>query len=725
MAIHFDEASRVFYLHSKGCTYAFGINSLGMPEHIYFGSPVGEDLSFGKYSQTGRSHVAIRTDETGKAYDLSAMPQEFHTPYGGDFHTPSLVLSYANGSRRSDFTYTGFEILEHKPALKGLPALREGQTLAVFFAAKGVKLTLSYTVSEKAAAIARSMKIENLGSTPVRVEKAHSFAFTLPNLAWKAVYLTGASGAETHWQQTSLDRGVFTLDSKRGTTSAAMNPALAVGLPETGENQGQAYGVNLIYSGSWSISADRTSYGSVRVSGGISEFDFSWLLEPGESFQTPEAVLAYSNEGFSGLSRQFHDLYRESLIPRQFVKKPRPVIINNWEGTRFLFTLEKLKGMISRVAGTGIDTFVLDDGWFGKRDDASSGLGDWFVNEKKLGGPLKDLIDFTHGKGMRFGLWFEPEMVNKDSDLYRAHPDWVIRTPEEEPVEAREQLFLDLTREEVRSFIADTVNAVIRSHEIDYVKWDCNRDMTEGYSLALPPHRQKELMHRQVLGVYDLFQRIVEANPNVLFEGCASGGSRYDPAILYYFPQVWISDQTDAPARAKIQYGASLCYPLSSQSCHVTESPNRRAKHLTPFGARADMAHLGATGYELDATKLTDEELSRIPGQVAAYRADEDLVLEGDLYRLEAPVGGSNYFAVCLVSKDKTKGKLTVMRLQENFNEPERKLFPRGLDPQVRYYVPELDRTMAGNSWMHFGICPKFPDGDYETQVYHFRKENT
>ena len=723
MAIHFDDKNRVFYLHSKGCTYAFGINGLDVAEHLYFGRPVGEDLFTGSFSPCGKAHPAMRRDGDGNICDLSAMPQELHTPYGGDFYEPSLVLCFANGSRRSDLRYSGYEILSEKPALPGLPAIREGETLALYLRDKDVRVTLYYTVSEKAATVTRSMRVENLGSAPVRVERAYSFAFSLPNRKWKSVYLCGASGAETHWTESALDRGIFTLDTKRGISSAVMNPGMVIGLPETSEELGDAYGVNLIYSGSWAISAERTSYGLVRVSGGLSGFDFSWLLEPGERFQTPEAVLAYSGEGYSGLSRQFHDLYRESLLPRRFVKKPRPIIINNWEGTRFLFTPEKLKAIISRAAGTGIDTFVLDDGWFGKRDESASGLGDWFVNERKMGGSLKDIIDYTHSCGMRFGLWFEPEMVNRDSDLFRAHPDWVIRTPDEEPVETRNQLLLDLTREEVREYLADTINGVIRSHEIDYVKWDCNRDLMDGYSMALPAERQKELAHRQVLGVYDLFRRIVEANPDILFEGCASGGSRYDPGILYYFPQQWISDQTDAPARAKIQYGASLFYPLSSHSCHVTSSPNRRAKHLTPFHSRADVAHLGATGYECDTTTLTEEELAQIPGQVAAYHADEDLVLEGDLHRICAPVGDSNYFAECLVSKDQRKAKLTVMKLQENFNEPECRMYPRGLADGIRYRVPELDRVMTGSSWMRFGICPAFPEGDYETLVFHFQAE--
>lgn len=720
MAIFVDREKRLFYLHSKGCSYAFGINVFGIPEHIYFGGTVGNDLCCGTYSLQGKAHTVIHRDENGNVHDFTCIPQEVHTPYSGDFNEPSLVLEFANGSRRSDLSYEGYEIFPEKPELPGLPGIREGETLAVYFSCKGVRVTLNYTVSEKAAVIVRSMRVENLSNASVRINRAYSFAFSLPNLPWRAVYLSGGGGSETHWTETELDRGLLKLDSKRGTTSAMLNPSLAFGLPETSENYGPAIGVNLIYSGSWALSADRIPTGIVRVSGGINDFDFSWLLEPGESFQTPEAVLAYSEEGFSGMSRQFHDIYREALIPQRFAKKPRPVVINNWEGTRFLFTPEKLKAIISRAAGTGIDTFVLDDGWFGKRDDAFSGLGDWFVNEKKMGGPLKDLIDYTHSCGMRFGLWFEPEMVSRDSDLFRAHPDWTIQTPDEEPLEGRNQLYLDLTREDVRTYIVDTVNAIIRNHEIDYVKWDCNRDVTEGYSLALPRERQKELMHRQVLGLYDLFRRIVEGNPQVLFEGCASGGSRYDPAVLYYFPQVWISDQTDVPARVKIQYGASLCYPLSSMSCHVTSSPNRRAKHITPFHSRADIAHLGATGYEFDATKLSDERLAQIPAQVSAYHEDEALVLEGDVYRTLNPKAGSNYFGVCLVSKDKRHGKLTAMKLQQNFNEPEIRLYPAGLAAEKNYRVRELDVVRQGSSWMRFGIAPHFEEGDYETLIFHF-----
>ena len=720
MAIFFDSDSKIFYLESKNLTYAFGINDLGTLEHIHFGKRTGHDLKMHTYTSKGRAHAIYLYATPEKKFDFTTMPKEIDTPYGGDFYEPSLILEFANGNRRSDLTYIGYEILKDKPALDGLPSIRYGETLAITLKSKTAKIILYYTVSETASVITRSMKVINEGEDDIRVNRAYSFNFTLPPVDWKATYLIGGSGAEAHVRSTPLDRGIFTIDSKRGNSSAVANPFMAIGRESTTETEGLAYGINIIYSGSHTITAERTPMGSVRVTGGMSAFDFSWKLEPGESFQSPEAVLAFSDEGYSGMSRQFHDIYRSALIPERFVKKSRPIVINNWEATRFKFTMEKLRSIVSTVAGTGIDTFVLDDGWFGKREDETSGLGDWYVNEEKMEGTLKDLIDFTHSKGMRFGLWFEPEMISRDSDLFRAHPDWAMQTPDEEAVEGRRQLMLDLTRIDVREHIANVINKIIRENEIDYVKWDCNRDLAEGYSLALPADRQKETFHRQILGLYDLFDRIVNANPDIIFEGCSSGGSRFDAGVLYYFPQIWTSDQTDAPARAKIQYGTSFCYPFSAMSCHITESPNRRAKHVTKLYARAALAHMGATGYELDTTKMTEEEIAEIPSQIAAYKQDEDLVFEGDTYRLVSPFGDSNFFAIEVVSPDKKKARLTVMKMMENFNEPEVRIFPKGLEENTVYTVEELGMTMTGSSWMNFGLLPVMPEGDFETKVYRF-----
>ena len=467
------------------------------------------------------------------------------------------------------------------------------------------------------------------------------------------------------------------------------------------------------------LKAERNPDGTALVTGGVNDFDFSWVLEPGEAFETPEVVLACSDKGLGGMSRAFHDAFRAHLISPRWACTPRPLLINNWEGTYFDFDYDRLAAIADAAAGTGIDTFVLDDGWFGKRDDDHSGLGDWFVNGKKLQGGLKRLIDHVHEKGMKFGLWFEPEMVNEDSDLFRAHPDWAVGVPGRKHSYARHQLLLDLTRPEVRDYIADTLNQMLRTYDIRYVKWDFNRNATEFFSLGRDPTRQAEFAHRYALGLYELCERIVKANPEVFFEGCSSGGARFDPAMLHWFPQIWTSDDTDAEERTYIQYGTSLVYPLSAMSCHVSVCPNHQTGRTTPFDTRAAIAHLGATGYELDAAKFTEAEKNAVRRQTAQYRADQDLILSGDLYRTEDPFE-SNFFAFTVVSKDKRRGKLTCYRRMGRVNNEIHRIYPKGLDAETRYRIPELGLTLSGAAIMEAGLAPKFPEGDFQALVFHF-----
>lgn len=719
--IYFDSENKIFYLENQKITYALGINSLGVPEHIYFGPRVGRDLQMGEYSKKGIAHALCTTGTDGEKYNLSQVPQEFNTPYGGDYNEPSLMVEFSNGNRRSDFRYNSYEILKEKPKLPGLPGLRKGETLKILCETKNVSLELYYTICENEGAVSRSLRVINHGEENIRIQRAYSFSLNLPGKDWETVYLHSAHGNEVRKVRTILNYGTLTLDSKRGASSSSLTPFMAVLQKDTTENTGKCYGFNLIYSGSFALKASEISADSLRIMGGINDFDFEWTLAKDETFQTPEAVLTFSTEGLSGMSREFHDVYRNYLIPERFVKASRPVVINNWEATRFDFNFEKLQTFIDNAANVGIDTFVLDDGWFGERNDANSGLGDWFVNEKKLGCSMRELSDYVHGKGMKFGLWFEPEMINRNSELFRNHPEYAVQTPDEEAVECRNQLVLDLTKKEVRDYVVESVNAIIDANNIDYVKWDCNRDLSEGYSDSLPADRQKEFYHRQILGLYDLCERIVAAHPQILFEGCASGGLRFDAGILYWFPQIWCSDQTDAPARCIIQYGTSMCYPLSAQSCHVTASPNRRGKHLVPFKTRAAVAHLGATGYELDLSKLSEEEMEMIPKQIEEYHKDEALLQNGDLYRL-SDSENSNYFAFEILAKDKSKGKLTIVKIAEQCNCPETRFYPMGLSENATYFVPELNRTMTGKSWQEFGLIPEFKDGDFESAVYHFEK---
>ena len=733
--ITFDAENRIFYLENEEMTYAFGIFSQNLTEHLWFGARTGHDLPFGQYMDCGGAHIVRLPVEDGSTVNPNQIPQEYHEAYAGDFGTPSLILERSNGSRRFDFLYEGYEILDEKPALPGLPSLRTGrsQTLLVHYRTDDVRMTQCYTVYEDCNAVVRSMTLHNLSDSPVKLRRAASFAFSLKpaefrdmpdgRSEWQALYLAGGAGSEANVQRAPLSRGIFTINSRRGNSSASVNPFLSIVRPETTELSGPAYGVNLVWSGSFTLNAEITANRNLRLSGGYEETDFEWLLQPGETFRTPEAVLVYSADGISGMSRQFHHLYRACLIPERFVQMPRPVVINHWEATRFLFDGQRLRSVIDAAAQVeGIDAFILDDGWFGVREDATSGLGDWVVNEEKLGGSMAALSDYVHEKGLKFGLWFEPEMISRNSDLYRAHPDWAIQTPDAYALEGRGQLMLDLANPEVVDAIAEAVGRILRTNRIEIVKWDCNRDLTEGFAPSLPAERQSEMNIRRTLGFYALCEKLIAGNPQILFEGCASGGGRFDAGMLYYFPQIWTSDQTDVQARTFIQYGTSLCYPLSSQSCHVTRSPNRRAGHVTPLASRADIAMLGAFGYELDIGAMQPEEIAVLPQQVRAYRADEDLVLNGDLYRLSSPAE-SNFFAFQLVSPDRSRARITVMKELELYSRSQIRLCPQGLEETALYFCPELGRTMEGRSWMHFGFHPSFPQGDFLTNVYHFTKQ--
>ena len=435
-------------------------------------------------------------------------------------------------------------------------------------------------------------------------------------------------------------------------------------------------------------------------------------------------MLTYSPDGIGGMSRAIHDAMRLHLINPRFATEPRPIVINNWEGTYFDFNTEKLKAIASAVAGTGIDTFVLDDGWFGARNNDNAGLGDWYVNRDKLENGLTPLIEHVNALGMRFGLWFEPEMVNPDSDLYRAHPEYAIGSPQRPHCLTRHQYVLDITSSEVRDYIVNAVNTILDTHNIEYVKWDYNRNVTESYSAFCDAEHQGEFAHRYALGLYDLFERIVEAHPNIIFEGCAGGGARFDGGILYYFTQIWTSDDSDAEERTKIQYGTSIAYPLSAMSCHVSVVPNHQTGRITPQKTRADIAHLGATGYELDTSVFTDGDRATVTAEVNEYKKMEKLVLTGDLYRLDNPLDG-NYFAFMLVAKDKTQAEITYYRRMGGVKPSNEIKYcrPRGLAPEKKYYIPEFNLILSGSTIMNVGFPLSFETGDFKTSKIHFEEK--
>lgn len=717
--IFFDEAEQSFYLESKDTTYAFCISKFGFLQHLYFGKRIArEDLSHTvcHFSRGHSCNIAgARRDES-----LNVYANECPTYGRSDYRQSMLATCDEKGVRVGDWKYVSHEVLQNKPALAGMPSVRGKETLAVTLRDErlNAEMRLYYTVFEDLPVILRHMEILNCGTRPFSLDRAYSFCLDLPDDHWEAITLPGAHMRERFTERTKLSHGTFCIESKRGVSSGQMNPFIALARRNTDERQGEVYGFNLVYSGSFAFKTETEQDDALRIVGGINDYDFSWELRPEDRFTTPEAVMVYSSGGLGAMSRAFHDLYRDYLVNPRFSKEYRPIVLNNWEATYMDFTTEKLCTMIDSIKGTGIDTFVLDDGWFGARNNDRCSLGDWFVDLEKLPQGLTPVIEHAHANGLKFGLWFEPEMISENSDLYRAHPDWALHVDGMEPCTGRDQLLLDLTRDEVCDYVIEAVSKILRENQIDYVKWDMNRPMTENYSAHLGKNA-KETQHRYVLGLYRICDAVVNGFPDVFFEGCAGGGSRFDPAMLSYFPQIWTSDDSDAYLRTVIQYGTSLCYPLPTHSCHVSVCPNHQCGRVTPFEARGDIAHLGATGYELDTTKCTADEMRQIREQVIQYKEIRDLVMFGDLYRLNDPLK-ENLFCEMVVSKDRKNAFLTMMRPICIPNPAAIRIYPEGLDPESLYECRELGITRHGSTWMNAGLLISVPKGDFRTKTIRF-----
>ena len=656
--IYFDKLSDGFILSGKNYSYAIFVNRAGYLQHLYYGKKIGEsDLAF--LIKTQGEKLSPNPEDINADMLTDCMPSECGFFGRGDFRSATVIAEREDGSVMSSFKYVKHAISGGVARIKGQPCVRKADntlTITLKDDFSDIEIDLNYSVSDNSDVLIKNTEMRNTGKTCIKLKKAFSFCTNLPDIdkQYSALRLAGSWASERRPVITPLAEGTLRIESTRGYSSHQMNPFMAILADSCTENSGECYGFNLLYSGSFAITAEVSSNKSVRVQGGINDYLFGWELDGGESFITPQTALCYSAEGLGGLSRAYHDFIREYVIDPKRVCERRPIVINNWEATYFNFDNEKLFAIIDEAAKLGIDTFVLDDGWFGKRDDDKSGLGDWFVNNKKLKGGLKPVIDRCKKNGMKFGLWFEPEMISEDSDLYRAHPDWAIKKEGVEPCRGRNQLVLDFTRKEIVDYVFNAVSKVLKENDISYVKWDKNRDITENFSASLLADRQGEFLHRYTLGFYDLAERLISAFPDVFFEGCAGGGGRFDGGALYYFPQIWTSDDTDGLERTKIQWGTSMCYPVSAMSCHVSACPNHQTQRITPFKTRGAIASLGATGYELDLTKLTAEEKEQVKEQIANYKRIDGLVLNGDLFRLANPFE-TDYFCEMIVAKDKTE----------------------------------------------------------------------
>lgn len=712
--IYFDKLSDGFILSGKNYSYAMFVNRAGYLQHLYYGKKIGEsDLAF--LIKTQGEKLSPNPEDINADMLTDCMPSECGFFGRGDFRSATVIAEREDGSVMSSFKYVKHAISGGVARIKGQPCVRKADntlTITLKDDFSDIEIDLNYSVSDNSDVLIKNTEMRNTGKTCIKLKKAFSFCTNLPDIdkQYSALRLAGSWASERRPVITPLAEGTLRIESTRGYSSHQMNPFMAILADSCTENSGECYGFNLLYSGSFAITAEVSSNKSVRVQGGINDYLFGWELDGGESFITPQTALCYSAEGLGGLSRAYHDFFREYVIDPKRVCERRPIVINNWEATYFNFDNEKLFAIIDEAAKLGIDAFVLDDGWFGKRDDDKSGLGDWFVNNKKLKGGLKPVIDRCKKNGMKFGLWFEPEMISEDSDLYRAHPDWGIKKEGVEPCRGRNQLVLDFTRKEIVDYVFNAVSKVLKENDISYVKWDKNRDITENFSASLLADRQGEFLHRYTLGFYDLAERLISAFPDVFFEGCAGGGGRFDGGALYYFPQIWTSDDTDGLERTKIQWGTSMCYPVSAMSCHVSACPNHQTQRITPFETRGVIASLGATGYELDLTKLSDEEKAQVKAQIANYKRIDGLVLNGDLFRLANPFE-TDYFCEMIVAKDKTEAYVVGERFRGDPCDHDRILKINGLDENKTYTIKELCVTASGKALMSAGVhYPRLPD---------------
>ena len=559
-----------------------------------------------------------------------------------------------------------------------------------------VTLCLQYTIFENSAAIARSVKFSNDSDQKYQLKTALSLNLDLPDANYEWLQFSGAWGRERHLHKTPLRPGIQAINSARGASSHMQNPFVILKRPFTTEEQGEALGVSFVYSGNFLAQAEVDEYSVTRLQIGIDPFQFSWCLKPNETFQTPEAILAYTSEGLNQLSQTFQKLYTTRLARGYWRDKERPILINNWEATYFDFTEEKLLSIAKKAKELGIELFVLDDGWFGERTKETAGLGDWYVNRNRLKNGISGLSRKIHDLGMMFGLWLEPEMVNKDSDLYRKHPDYIIETPKRHASHGRKQYVLDFSRKEVVDNIYEQLVKILDEDEIDYIKWDMSRNITECYSIAYPPEQQGEIMHRYILGVYNLYERLIERYPKIIFESCASGGGRFDAGMLYYAPQAWTSDDSDAIERLKIQYGMSFGYPQSMMGAHVSASPNEQLGRNTPLKIRGDVAFFGAFGYELDLDKLSSTELASIKKQIELMKKYRSIFQYGTFYRLKSPFEG-NIVSWMVVSEDKSQAIVRYYKILNDVNCEYRRLYLPGLEADTLYNVQEELGSYLGN----------------------------
>lgn len=735
MPINYHEESKTFHLYNKQISYIFKILENNQLGQLYFGKRIEDTNSYDYLLEVIRRPMAAYKNLGESLFSMEHIKQEYPVYGSGDTRLPAIEIEQENGSKLSDFEYKSYTITQGKKDIKHLPHTyatdSESTSLSIECTDKvtGVTLYLNYTIFENYSVIARSVKVVNHGNQNLKLNQAMSMSLDLPDKDYEMMMFTGAWSRERFPSCQPLHYGIQAIESLRGNSSHQFNPFFILKRPDCNEHHGDAFGFHILYSGNFLAQIEVDTYDVSRITYGIHPHTFQWNLAPEDEFQTPEAVMFFSDQGLNGLSQSIHSLFNKHLVKGIYKEKVRPILINNWEATYWDFKEDKILEIASKAKELGIELFVLDDGWFGKRDHDLAGLGDWYTNLKKLPDGLDGLSKKIHAMGLQFGIWIEPEMVNKDSDLYRNHPDWVLQTPERILHHSRNQYVLDFANYDVIDYIFDMLVKAFDHANIDYIKWDMNRSMSDVHSSYYPNNQQGEITHRYILGVYELYERLIERYPNILFESCASGGGRYDAGMLAYAPQCWTSDNTDGVERIKIQYGTSYGYPISSMGAHVSAIPNHQMHRKTPLSLRANIAYFGTFGYELDLAQLSDYEIEEMKQQIIFMKEYREVIQFGKYYRLLSPFAG-NESAWMVVSQDQETAIVCYSRILQEVNTHYRRLPLHGLNPQLQYEIEHDSYTHYGSELMNAGLVisdessgeiqgvPNDSTGDYQSRLY-------
>lgn len=711
MAITFNETTRIFTLTTAHTTYQMQADAQGYLLHLYYGARTAGEmdylLNYGDRGFSGNPNSA----GSDRTYSLDALPQEYPSLGTGDFRNYALNIENADGSQCCNPVYITHEIAAGKYTLKGLPFVRaeenEAETLKIILEdpVTKVELRLLYGVLEKEDIITRSVIIKNAGKAPVTVKKAQSACLDFLHGDYDLIKFYGRHAMERNMERMPVSHESTRIGSRRGTSSHQYNPGVILAGKNTNEDSGSCYGMLFVYSGNFLVEAEKDQYDQTRIQMGLTDELFAYPLEAGAEFTAPEVILSYTNKGLSRLSQQYHHCIMNHICQGKYVHANRPVLINSWEAAYFDFTGDTIVELAKEAKALGIDMVVMDDGWFGKRNDDNSSLGDWYVNEEKLGGTLTKLIERVNQEGVKFGIWIEPEMVSEDSDLYREHPDWAITIPGRKPVRSRNQLVLDFSRKEVRDEIFKRICAVLDQGNVEYIKWDMNRSLADIYA--------PNVTYDYVLGVYDFLEKLTNRYPDILIEGCSGGGGRFDAGMLYYTPQIWCSDNTDAINRTRIQYGTSFFYPVAAMGSHVSAVPNHQTGRVTSMHTRGVAAMSGTFGYELNPALLNAKEKAEIRAQLAQYREYQELIREGDYYRLSNPFQ-DNFAAWMVVSDDRSKALVSVIRLTAEANPPAAYVTLKGMEEDAFYREKTTGKVYPGAALMEAGILLPAAVSEYE-----------